>query len=1382
MTIERFIYSVATDDSHNTPIIDSDGLRVPSRFRDDALLNAKKILDSLSGGIISAEGGSGKTTFLNEIETQSGGAAKVFNLGQYCADAVSLQDDVKMFANESNGTVCYLLFDALDENPNICGMLGRLVKDFSETSGIRIWVASRDINQIAQISKHEKTKFIYTLAPLSHEDIKQLANYTGVNSEKFIAEAEKRDLLPFCAKPISCNGLIDLFKNNDGNLANVKTTDLWDSMVEKLLDEDAEMKPAKSEFPMPELRNAAEWIALNLLLCGKRHVWTRKQSDCPDDCVKIDDLIKSENIFVVSRDLLMETLRRGLFALDANNATRFAHESYKNYLAAKAFGKFSLHSRWKSFFLSENREFVFPSRQETIGWYAIENEDVQKHLVDFQPEILLSSFELVSAIGARKLCEAIMGKIKANKFSWEKESNLKLGYLKSQEALEFINEWLAKPGIDDDEFDFIAKISRKCNYGELTPLYVKVFADRKLPSRQRHDAAFCIEKSYCSEDDFTRLKSLLPLTDDDDDMFLTIRGTLLELCYPEHLAENEIMEIANVNGDECSYGAYYRFLQELPEKLVKYYNPVFAIPWLKWAIAHNRSDQKIGYSRLGNAVKSIFATCWRWGCENDDIAELLAQGYCEARSKHLSFMEMETTLERECISIEFFEQRSDIRRKIAGIAINKFQVTNHIWSWGAYYTGRESLLDENDVKWIQAQLVANANNASVGAWWSIVSECANCGCFGDNALLDRFHDLRPDLMTKTTDKFVSEIETRRNADRIEFEKQEEQRKIERQARDKKTQEEKETSLLELKKTLAKDSTIIAPECFYNISNYVASENWNSIRIYESSIWQKLTAPEQSQIMALSKRFLYEGKIPKRDDKFHNFTVIRALELQRHFNPHEIERLPESVWERCGVELINSYCPNENKEENEVFESVIDVFMSHEQVAIKALLTVIRHELSKEEAPELLSLDNLKRWMTGKQADAVMEIVHEYNGNQSHQHGILRALCDCGHEDKVRILLDDLFKGDLIHNPKKPYHTLRGLVFALSPTKYIDSFLRILRSKSWAKDFIEMAWESRSRNAWCGEGLGDFVLKSSSEKIAEFYTWMHENYPRKNEPNRAGTGFYNPNVIDYIYQWKDTCIQRFASPGFHDGVEVLKRLCKHLPHEAWMKRYLAQAKEAYQIQQLDCVTPAELKRIVDNSGAKVIKNGVDLLELVSDAIIKYQTYLQEGTCGCPAIMNLWDRQKNDDSLVPRGEEFLSDDLKRYLDLTICNGIVINREVQISRKETEHSASGSRTDIWIQAVSKDEETITLCIEVKCSWNKSAKTAMKTQLHDKYMGKGRASHGILLLGWYDCAGYKKTNVWSDKSMAKQNLETQAQQYNKKINAIVIDCAKKHDSSLAS
>jgi hypothetical protein len=153
--------------------------------------------------------------------------------------------------------------------------------------------------------------------------------------------------------------------------------------------------------------------------------------------------------------------------------------------------------------------------------------------------------------------------------------------------------------------------------------------------------------------------------------------------------------------------------------------------------------------------------------------------------------------------------------------------------------------------------------------------------------------------------------------------------------------------------------------------------------------------------------------------------------------------------------------------------------------------------------------------------------------------------------------------------------------------------------------------------------------------------------------------------------------------------------------------------------------------------------------------------------CPGITVRFPLNRHtQEQIRPRDEEYLSDHLKRYLDLRLTTDVVINRDVQIYRKLFKEGVSGSRTDLWIQAINDRRNVLTLCIEVKGNWNKSAKHAIKNQLIDKYMSGGTAAAGILILGWFECdqwddGDYRRrdsTKTWEDAKSALEDLQDQS------------------------
>ena len=177
-------------------------------------------------------------------------------------------------------------------------------------------------------------------------------------------------------------------------------------------------------------------------------------------------------------------------------------------------------------------------------------------------------------------------------------------------------------------------------------------------------------------------------------------------------------------------------------------------------------------------------------------------------------------------------------------------------------------------------------------------------------------------------------------------------------------------------------------------------------------------------------------------------------------------------------------------------------------------------------------------------------------------------------------------------------------------------------------------------------------------------------------------------------------------------------------------------------------------------------------MVLESLGRYRQLLS-GKKSCRARL-LWNVQKNPMKVWHKDEEDFSDDMRNFLERDLKN-LVINREVQLNRGR--QGEPGSRTDIWIEVIDgAHANKLALCIEVKGSWNRSAKDALENQLIRKYMGDGGADAGILVLGWFDAEPpYVSRNVWNTMEQAHVELMEQAAGARSRgfeISSVVLDC----------
>ena len=294
-----------------------------------------------------------------------------------------------------------------------------------------------------------------------------------------------------------------------------------------------------------------------------------------------------------------------------------------------------------------------------------------------------------------------------------------------------------------------------------------------------------------------------------------------------------------------------------------------------------------------------------------------------------------------------------------------------------------------------------------------------------------------------------------------------------------------------------------------------------------------------------------------------------------------------------------------------------------------------------------------------------------------------------------------------------------------------------------------------------------------DDLTDLYIWLHSNYPASEQPEHIGG--YSPNAIDELYLFISKVFSYIYKS--EKALHSLLQIQEHFPNDFYLNDLIKVAKYSELSQSSPVYKVDQIKQIVDiKNERRIVHNIKDLFDLTLHYLFKYQSFLN-GT-DSPRVEDLWNvfkKNKKVYNLTHKDEEDFSDHLKSYLKFYFEEyKIAINREVQLNRGSK--GKEGAITDIWIDAFSSgSSQHLRLCIEVKGSWNKSAKTALKEQLIDKYMHNGGAEAGILLVGWFQSQKCPVKNAWKNDASAKADLASQVSEARKHypfVDAVVIDC----------
>lgn len=1356
--VDRFLYP-----SGSNPPINSNGLL--QNFSDDSrkytdLINLNEISE-LSGGVLLAEGGMGKSTLMRQLKNIfPDEVSYLVELSFFSGDPAGLRDEITSFWRKKNeslpDTPAAIIIDGLDEATDLANVIVRQIRLFPE--GTKVWIASRDVMAIRAIQSACPHLSTYSLAPLSLSNIIAIAKCHDVDGDLFTAAMYQVGIVELCTKPIGCELALSVFKVN--GLEEIGQSDLWGLGVERLCDETpspSRWLASLSSFSLDDVVACASWIALCLTLTNRTAVWICEESHCPENCLSLSDVILEG--FPV--ELVRATLERGVFTTRGDGRIPFAHGTYRDYLSSRGFTQFIPADHWSALLLNQDRTSVPPPRVGIATWLAAANYGFLQELSGIQSEILLSSSDAVQAVGKAELCSSLISRSEEISYRQRRDNYADhLFRLAGQETTLVLQEKLLDENSSAAEIEFAIEIAVACSCVDLSNILADRVLDSALSLSQRVDASYAVYR-LDDENAKSRLKEALPirLSDDPRD---DLRGNILRCCWPHSLSISELTGTLVAPQKGNYFGPYSHFLgHDLVGSLSSVLEAGNARVLLEWCLEFLLASNRFG--SLRNLSNCVYTYCWRWAL-NPEICTLLALGYRITMKEHVTpFAEDRYTTSQNNIIISQDEFTNDVTSRFAVLeALLQEGGNNRLISRIPYQ--EYPLYGADDIDLLFSKALDNSEPTHLESWITCIKAViwrVDHDLFSKQ--IDALHQLRPDLIDST-----QQIKLLVEESAVKARKRDAEWKSRDAEYEAKQTEKQEQIDQEIRTTLSQPD--IAPNSFPGIAAWLNSENgrceFGSIDLTQSPGWKKLDSEGKDVLIDLAWRYLREGTVePTAPNRTIN-SVAEAFTLLFYLRPNLYRDLPTSVWDKCSVELLKVAFISESVE---ILTPIFDTLqLNFPEVAEVALTRVVTQEVSRG---HIHILHFWKERLSEESAQLILEIALDFELGSEKGYFILSELESCGYGGLILSSLDSFIGSMWNPTPDVQLNKYVLLSLKLNPIVYGPKIIKTLQvDSSWGSQWIEgisNSHDSVSQALWiCGPDI-----------MADFYIWLHGVYPSSTRPEYDTA--YTPQALDNIHDLQNQLLKVLVDGGSDGTTEAMGNIYAAFPQEEWLKNAIKDARGNEQAAKVPALKIGEIRALRDrhSSGCRLVSTVGDLHDLVMEKLHDYQVNLQGDI---PAIGDLWDSA---DTVKPRGEEYFSDHLARYLNLTLSSGVIINREVQIRRKLYSDGQSGSRTDLWIQAIDGNGQVLTLCIEVKCNWNSSAKGALRAQLINKYMTGGTAEAGILLLGWYECPAWEKSRQrstvnWTDIESAKNDLDAQAEQERSEgclVSTLIIDCSLK-------
>jgi len=1314
-------------------------------------------------GMLIAEGGMGKSTFLQTLADKLEGNATFIRLAYYAGNPQGLDDKLKQtFQLPKPHTV---ILDGLDEAMNLAGTLCCL--EGSLPADVYVWIASRGCRPLSTVREALKKIPRYRLLPFTEKDVATRAQEEGIDAAVAVAFIQKHQLIDFCGNPVGCAFVLKAVKQNKNDVS-WTVSEIWWQGIRSLCDETASptksLDDTASKYPLDRIYTCAAWLALNLSLSGKTAIFIGvSETACPPHAVLVSDLVHD----AIIRELIEITLRRGVFEAWGDDCFGFKNATFCDFLAAEGFRAHIPAQNWQSLLLSQEGQCLFPQRMAVAQWLMTDHPALAAAAFAVEPESFLTP--ALAPLRQNELAQALLARADAVYARLRNDVRPPFSLLQSEATRQTLADFFSsvKSGEQEDvRVQMAVFIVADCGFFEL-------LADFALNSGK--SAALRIYALYaiCTAplDIKRRVRPLLDQLDKLDNAQDKWRGMLLQICWPDVLSPVEVLQY--LTPVQTSAITQYQLFLENENGFLKpwleQFEPSMVPDALAWAVRQfDRLNSHTPFNDVAIIAQVVYTRCWEYAARAPEAVcvSLFVDGFLVATDKlQTPFKDSAAPACDDC-DLRFAVLRELVNREPSVLATS-FCLT---------YATSALLKTKDDFLRLIGILITEPYSVNAERWGRVIQSCS--GAFLDYGLddaWDKAHSARPDLLALTA---------------YEIRKEREAEQRDREERLRKAREPSENALAKMeadrlanqrevdgwiKKWLADDR--LAAKKFPVVCDYLylkdgVFKDWSHLDMRQSPGWENLSAEEQARVVRAAERFLKEGPAPEFTPRSSTLIWHKALVLLKNDARSAFDVLPETVWRKCAADLMN-HCPMENVQ----CQGLLDDLSNRFPVVAQDTLV---HLLSLDAASWALQTWGTR--LTEAQADGVWSaLFRPVTGEETpcrcfndfpfqHAQDKQPACCEIidgltqFHPDIVRRKTAEYLRdGFGIHLGHPFYDVLRMFILRLNGESYFSSFLQTLVGNlDWGRKFIEGIVESSSvGRAW----FYNTVCSRTAEEIGILYDWLQEHYPAKNNPIRTNE-VQNVPPLFFVYDLKDRLFTVLLNSGKEGSARIVEEQIKR--YGGW-EGHIATARRNEAAARLPTLSADRIRELTESKKTVIASIG-DLQRQVLSLLNDYQVWLKGKT---PAVEDLWDTVAG----VPKKEDAVSGHLERFLRDRLPNATFANREVQISRKLAEGGEAGTRTDIWIDCETVCQEKVNLCIEVKRSCNREAKTALADQLVAKYMSPGRADAGILLLAWFHCAAWKanvKKSVWVSSAEAKAELEkqVQAETTDKPLDCFVLDC----------
>jgi hypothetical protein len=1276
-----------------------------------------------------------------------------------------------------------IVLDSLDECLiHVKTLSPMLISEFKKypVSRLRLRVAcrtsewpvllSQELPQIWGIENYGE----YELLPLHREDVAAAARVEHLNSEEFLRTLEERGMVPFAVKPMTLIMLLKQYQQAEGLGGDI--VELYERYCHYLCSEPSIFRRdiGATGLIEPSLRLAvAQRIAAITMFCKRASIYKgQNRGEIINEDITLSDMAGGmESVdgvsTLVTEAILRDVLGTGLFAGGEGERHVWSHWTYAEFLTARYIIRHQLSLEQIRDLIFTHQEFdeegsrVVPQLKETAAWLATMHLPLLREIAKSDPQVLLRSPIAGTDASIRKeLTYSLLRKA-------EEETITDFDLRQRYKAL--FHPGLAdqlRPYITDRKRGFLVRrmaidIAEACEVRELVEDLLKVALDEHEDIHTRFQAADAVSE-IGDTNTKVRLRPLLDVGDIDEDDEL--RGCALRALWPDHLTAEELFSNITKPKRGNFFGMYQLFLgQELMPHLKTCDLPT-ALAWVQ----RLPEDKPGEINALQDLTTDILQKAWE-NLDDDMVLERFTEIAINRIENYKPIFGDRPHRGEHRVELDDPIKRRRLVKAIM-LKLEEKQITS-VWQ----SLDMAGLITQEDFSWLIDRISTCQSEKEKELWAKLVLMTFDW----TPEKLEKVWEAKKSIpaLEKEFEDLFSPIEL--DSDRA--------RRL-RKTHEMVTRSQKESiggppppSFHEiigkqLDKFESGDTNawwVLTLELTIKLKgrNYFYGDELQS-DLTSTPGWNAIDVLTRERVIRTAYEYLLRAD-PHTDDWFGKNIFHRpaaagykALHLLQKLAPEQLSKVSNEVWAKW-TPIILAYPESPIADAEQPMKSLVARTYCHApDVTIKRLLALI--DKDNTDHGHIFILRKMDKAWSTELEKVILEKVKDEQLKPAAAAELLEFLFERGKSiDEIRRVSIDFLEGR-VHgeNPNREKAIYSGALLLIyggeSGWEIIQKLLE--KEPEFGCDLI--AHVARGHNH-----AGMIVRCLSERSVVNLYVWLAEKFPQSEDPQVEGV--HSVGSREMIAHFRDALLIGLREKGTPEAVAAIREIGKRLPDLTLIKFTAVEARQVAMRKTWVGSSPKEFLKLAGSNDNRLVDSEEQLLDVVVTSLRRYQEVLLEEK---PAVYDLW----NTNDWTPKEENLISDHVARHLENDLkTRGIVVNREVQIRK--------GQETDIHIVAIRENQDgfmdQVKVITEVKGCWHPEVKTAMETQLRDRYLRENQCGHGLYLVMWFLCDKWKdesrrrRTPEWTFEE-AQEFLSRQAKDLSKPgtvLQALVLDARLK-------